>query len=164
MTEALSSWLNRYREDPARFARVLKEPVLWIEFRAEDQSDDERSLHTASGVSTHPLLGQPRLVAIKKQKDNAFRKRITLGRTPNNDVVIDDASVSRFHAWFEANDEGAWSLTDAGSKNGTWVSVKRLGPRKAHALQGGEKLRFGNVDGWFLTPEKLIERLKRRSA
>jgi pSer/pThr/pTyr-binding forkhead associated (FHA) protein len=164
----LSDWLERYRADPLAFARALCTPVLWIEPRDPadpypDDGDDERSLHTSSGVGPSPLHAEPMLAAVQKHKDNAFRRGITVGRTPNNDLVIDDGSVSRFHAWFGSSPDGGWSLSDAGSKNGTFISVKRLAPRKPHPLEGGEKVRFGSVDAWFLLPPRLLERFRRRS-
>jgi hypothetical protein len=163
MIGTLTQWLVRHRRDPAGFVRELKEPVLWVERPApEAASDDERSLHTASGVHPGPDGGEPLLMSIRKIKDNAFQRGVTLGRTQNNDLVIDDASVSRFHAWFQQAEDGRWAVADAGSKNGTMVSLNKLAGRKLQPLEGGERLRFGSVDAWFLMPQKVIERLKRR--
>lgn len=162
MSNELKDWLSRYASDPKAVERELRDPVLWIEPHEEEEpaSNDERSLHTASGVGPVPFKGEPILLLVKKTKQNAFQ-RITIGRTPNNDLVIDDDSVSRFHAWFQK--PGAqWELVDAGSKNGTFVSVKKLGAKKPHPLTGGEKLRIGTVDAWFLLPQRVLERLRRR--
>lgn len=166
MTDALSTWLTRFKADPTRFGAQLREPVLWLEHvrdEEEEMTNDERSLHTATGTGPNPLHGEPRLVVVRKNKDNAFQRRVTVGRTPNNDVVIDDASVSRFHAWFEQAEDGTWVVVDAGSKNGSYVSTKKLAPKKPHSLRGGEKVRFGTIDGWFLTPERVMDRLRRRA-
>lgn len=164
MTASLFIWLARYRRDPEAFAQSLTHPVLWVENPDEDDtSEDERSLHTRSGVSVPSSADEPHLLPIKKTKENAFQRGITVGRTPNNDLVVDHASVSRFHAWFQQGDDGSWWLADAGSKNGTEVGNLALAPRQRHRMTGGERLRFGSVNAWFLTPEKLLERLQRRS-
>jgi ABC-type multidrug transport system ATPase subunit len=45
-------------------------------------------------------------------------RRLTVGRHPSNDVVLDDPNVSRFHAEVVQLDAGA-ELRDLGSRNGT---------------------------------------------
>lgn len=50
---------------------------------------------------------------------------IRIGSHPSNDVVIDDAMVSRFHCSLRRGDSG-WVLTDTGSLNGTLVDGVRV--------------------------------------
>jgi GGDEF domain-containing protein len=53
--------------------------------------------------------------------------RSTIGRKPDNDVVIADPSASRVHAAFEYDPaEDALILRDLGSRNGTFVNHERL--------------------------------------
>src|SRR5438128_3379435 len=52
-------------------------------------------------------------------------KRFSIGRTPENDLVIADTSLSRRHALIE-NFEGRFSLSDCGSSNGTFVNGKSI--------------------------------------
>jgi DNA-binding response OmpR family regulator len=61
----------------------------------------------------------------------------TIGRWPDNDVVVDDRWVSRHHA--QVRREGnQYMLEDRGSKNGTLVNGKRIvGPV---ALQDGDEV------------------------
>ena len=54
-----------------------------------------------------------------------MRTRITIGRLPTNDVVIDDLLVSRQHAALERAGPG-WRLTDLRSGNGTFVDGRRV--------------------------------------
>lgn len=65
---------------------------------------------------------------LRKASANAFGMMITVGRTPNNDVVMPYEAVSKFHAYFSQGPDGAWTLTDAKSMNGTYVLGKRLAP------------------------------------
>ena len=68
-----------------------------------------------------------KLVVLPVRKvQGAFCSMITVGRTANNDVVISDTEVSKFHAYFRRNEAGAWEVTDAGSRNGTWLGGKKL--------------------------------------
>src|SRR5438552_6975093 len=48
-------------------------------------------------------------------------KRFSIGRTPENDLVIADTSLSRRHALIE-NFEGRFNLSDCGSSNGTFIN------------------------------------------
>ena len=50
---------------------------------------------------------------------------VTLGRAPDNDVVIADPRASRYHARLAREDE-RWTLTDLGSTNGTRVNEQRI--------------------------------------
>jgi ABC-type multidrug transport system ATPase subunit/pSer/pThr/pTyr-binding forkhead associated (FHA) protein len=53
------------------------------------------------------------------------RSRITIGRLPDSDVVLDDLLVSRRHAVLE-HTAGGWTLTDLRSGNGTFVNGRRI--------------------------------------
>jgi predicted component of type VI protein secretion system len=52
-------------------------------------------------------------------------ERLTVGSAPDNDVVVDDPSVSRVHADVQQLN-GRWFLEDCGSRNGTNVNGRRL--------------------------------------
>ena len=51
--------------------------------------------------------------------------RLTIGRLPDNDVVLDDLLTSRRHAVLERRPDGGWDLVDLGSGNGTFVNGSR---------------------------------------
>ncbi len=65
----------------------------------------------------------------------------TLGRTAGNDVVIQDATVSRYHARLFFHN-GQWSVEDLQSANGTFVNGKRV--QRPMPLQHGDELRLGD--------------------
>ena len=52
-------------------------------------------------------------------------RKITIGASPDNDLVLDDSAVSRFHAEVHVDDAG-YLLRDLGSKNGTTVNSLRI--------------------------------------
>lgn len=47
---------------------------------------------------------------------------LRLGRAPDNDIVLESAAVSRYHAQLAYADEGPPVLSDHGSTNGTYVN------------------------------------------
>ena len=68
------------------------------------------------------------------------KSEITIGRESSNDIVINDAEISRKHARLLLQ-PGGYMLEDLGSTNGTFVDGQRLmGP---HSLRAGELILFG---------------------
>jgi pSer/pThr/pTyr-binding forkhead associated (FHA) protein len=66
--------------------------------------------------------------------------QLTIGRDSTNEIVINDAEVSRHHARLTFQG-GKYVLEDLGSTNGTFVNGQRLsGPR---VLKAGEVVSFG---------------------
>jgi predicted component of type VI protein secretion system len=66
--------------------------------------------------------------------------QLTIGRDSTNEIVINDAEVSRRHARLTFQG-GKYVLEDLGSTNGTFVNGQRLaGPR---VLKPGEVVSFG---------------------
>lgn len=88
-----------------------------------------------AGAQVRPL--------VKNAMSNAFADMISVGRTTNNDIVIRSPAVSKFHAHFSRNpSSGAYTLTDAGATNGTFVNGTRLAPKTTIALRDGDQVTF----------------------
>ena len=49
-----------------------------------------------------------------------------IGRDPDNEIVVDDLLVSRFHAELRARPDGSHELVDLGSRNGTFVNGRMV--------------------------------------
>ncbi len=67
--------------------------------------------------------------------------RLTIGRAPENDLVLSDEKVSRQHAAIERTAQGEFVLRDLNSGNGTWVDDTRV--ESPLTLRGGEQIRIG---------------------
>jgi pSer/pThr/pTyr-binding forkhead associated (FHA) protein len=70
---------------------------------------------------------------------------ITIGRAPDNMIVIDDSSVSSRHAKLELSGE-VYRLKDLESTNGTRVNGL---PVTETVLRSDDRIRFGAVDARF---------------
>jgi pSer/pThr/pTyr-binding forkhead associated (FHA) protein len=81
-------------------------------------------------------------------------RRLSVGRTGTNDLVIDDHSVSKIHASLLLNPESGLMVADTGSTNGTFVNGERISYGKAYAVADGAIARFGTVDVVFDHIEK----------
>ena len=70
------------------------------------------------------------------------RPSITIGRSSDNDVVLDDPGVSRNHVRLERmGDE--WGVVDLKSSNGTFLNQSRLLPHLAQRWDAGQSLGIG---------------------
>ncbi len=69
---------------------------------------------------------------------------MTMGRRVGHNLVLSEgATVSRDHAVLVrhvAHEEGVWTLTDSGSRHGTFLNGVRLEPGRGVPLQGGDLL------------------------
>lgn len=64
---------------------------------------------------------------------------VTLGRKPDNDIRIDDSTVSNYHAQI-IDDEKTASVEDLNSTNGTYVNGSRI---SKHTLSPGDVIVIG---------------------
>jgi hypothetical protein len=66
---------------------------------------------------------------------------LTIGRAPDNGLVLADSRASRHHARLYGR-RGALILTDLGSTNGSWVNDRRIDEM---ALGEGDQVRIGDT-------------------
>lgn len=100
------------------------------------------------------LLELPRGVAmlvVKRGSDEGVRfvleQPLTrAGRHPENEVFLDDITVSRRHAEFVTSEEGT-TVRDVGSLNGTFVNRKRIEEVK---LASGDEVQIGKFKLLYL--------------
>jgi hypothetical protein len=72
-----------------------------------------------------------------------MKARVRIGReVVDNDLVLDDPSVSRHHALIEALD-GGFQIRDLGSSNGTFLNGMRLD--RPLRLSAGDQLKVGQI-------------------
>ncbi|GGO91995.1 hypothetical protein GCM10011584_27390 [Nocardioides phosphati] len=64
---------------------------------------------------------------------------VTAGRHPDSEIFLDDVTVSRRHAEFR-RDGSAYTVTDVGSLNGTYVNRDRI---DSVTLQDGDEVQIG---------------------
>ena len=137
---------------------LIWEPGTWT---APDSAHDTVHVdprHTPAGgvgrgdalsFALKPSMGRPDL--------------LTVGRNHTNDIVINDATVSRQHATLKAQPSGLWAIElVAGVK-----ALSRLGEQDLPAagvptkLLRGSQLRLGDARLTYYDPAGLIQRLTR---
>jgi pSer/pThr/pTyr-binding forkhead associated (FHA) protein len=65
--------------------------------------------------------------------------QVTIGRIPDNDIQLDDFTVSRQHAVL-VKQGSAWVVRDLGSLNGTYVNSARV---DEVSVQHGDEVQIG---------------------
>lgn len=70
-------------------------------------------------------------------------KVITIGRSNQNDIIINDPHVSRTHAQIVISDNGNRSIVDCNSVNGTYVNNKKITGEVT--LTPGDTVKIGNT-------------------
>jgi pSer/pThr/pTyr-binding forkhead associated (FHA) protein len=66
-------------------------------------------------------------------------ERMSIGRTPDAAVFLDDVTVSRNHALVVQRQDGHY-IDDLGSLNGTYVNRRRI---ESHRLEDGDEIQVG---------------------
>jgi pSer/pThr/pTyr-binding forkhead associated (FHA) protein/Zn-dependent protease with chaperone function len=94
-----------------------------------------------------------RLVAVGGQARHVLRRRRTrIGRNQDNDIMLDNDRVSRYHA--EIIREGdRLVLVDKKSRNGVWLNGERV--RTRAVLTPGDIIRIGRQEFTFTVKEQI---------
>jgi hypothetical protein len=131
---------------------------------AETLRPPQVAFHTGSGKTpsaSGPVTGieRARVYPVQKAFGRPFPERISLGRAPNCDIVLREASISKLHAHFLEVTPTTAELVDAKSSNGTRVNgvLIRIGARRK--LEVGDKLAFGAVGLEWIDAESLYDLL-----
>ncbi len=74
--------------------------------------------------------------------------RTTIGRSPDNDIFLDDVTVSRKHAVL-VQSGGEIRIEDLGSLNGTFVNRRRID--SAIRLESGDEVQIGKYRLSFIS-------------
>jgi len=75
-------------------------------------------------------------------------ERTTIGRSPDNDIFLDDVTVSRKHAVL-AQDGNQFLIEDLGSLNGTFVNRRRI--ESSTRLESGDEVQIGKYRLSFIS-------------
>lgn len=87
-----------------------------------------------------------------REKALAFRpggRRMNVGRVSDNDLHLEDGSVSKVHAALVMNREGTLLVADTGSTNGTFINGRRIAYGEARQIVDGDVVGFGDVEVRF---------------
>lgn len=135
------------------------------EFEEDLRRQDEERRATKMGVpipSAAPPMPDIQVVARVTQQNGTrevplvFRpggKRLNVGRASDNELSLNDASVSKIHAALLMTGEGTLLVADTGSTNGTYINGRRIAYGESRVIEDGDVIGFGDVEVRFRKSE-----------
>src|SRR5260221_709176 len=103
----------------------------------------------------HSMNEAPAMAAWLEKSDGArvgVAGSLSIGRTPKNQVVLEDERVSRRHAIIHVQGEGEFWLVDLGSRNGTYLGERRV--QQPIRLSDGDRIRIASFLLVFRQPSR----------
>ena len=128
------------------------------EFEEDLRRKDEERRAAKSGVaipSAAPTMPDIQVMARVTQQSGTrevpliFKpggKRLNVGRASDNELTLNDASVSKIHAALLMTGEGTLLVADTGSTNGTYINGRRIAYGESRPLEDGDVIGFGDVE------------------
>ncbi len=155
----LLTWLAKASQGQTLDAFTKAWPEDWLVWEAGPwrptyQTKDTLAQDSLLGSVPHGA-GESLAIALEPPTQRTY---LSLGRASDNDIVVDDATLSRIHLLLQPEPLG-WSVRDAGSTNGSAVEDAQLGP-DAVALQPGMRLLAGSVRFTYYDSGGLCLRLR----
>lgn len=137
--------------DPGPTLRALHERILRQEALDVKQVARATAKRAAATLERRTRASQQSAVAHLRNADghtHPLRGAATrIGRLPDNDIVLDDATVSRYHAMVVDTGSG-FVITDLRSANGVTLAENRI--RGSATLADGDRIRIGDREFTFV--------------
>lgn len=167
----LKDYVNLWRESrPNEFQAAYQKATLVGVGMAGDLGEASSKKAGATMKASKGLLEQ--LVASRALVDRVWlltksgggrgpgaTAGITVGRAADNDVVINEYSMSKNHCEFR-HEMGRVVVVDKGSTNGTWVGDAQVPAGKGLPVKDGDSLCLGRYRFTFLTAAGFVARVK----
>jgi hypothetical protein len=128
------------------------------EFEDDLRRQDEERRAAKTGVSipiAAPVMPDIQVIARitlpngTREVPLVFRpggKRLNVGRASDNELTLNDASVSKIHGALLMTAEGTLLVADTGSTNGTYLNGRRIAYGESRVIEDGDVIGFGDVE------------------
>ena len=80
-------------------------------------------------------------------------KRLNVGRVSDNELCLNDTSVSKIHAALVMNQQSTLLVADTGSTNGTYINGRRIAYGESRPIEDGDVVGFGDIEVRFRKTE-----------
>ncbi len=111
---------------------LVEQPVPWEDLRTTSGFPPVRLVFTSGYREGDEVL--------------IHRAETSLGRAPDNDIVVETGDISRHHARIERSEQGL-RVVDLDSTNGTRVNGKAV---RSHPIRVGDEIIFGTTKAYVL--------------
>ena len=123
------------------------------------QEDLEKRARATAGAVTPPYASPP-MPDIEVMARISFRdgskevplifkpggRRLNVGRASDNELTLNDASVSKIHGALLMTSEGTILVADTGSTNGTYINGRRIAYGESRQVDDGDVIGFGDIE------------------
>ncbi|MCE5290278.1 MAG: FHA domain-containing protein [Nocardiaceae bacterium] len=135
--------------DPSPPLNALHQQVLRQE-RLDVRRTAKKAAALTAATSVHTAFTRHAAKAALRDRDGRQHRlkeaATSIGRLPENDIVIDDAKISRRHAVI-IDTGSSFVITDLGSTNGVEVEGQKIRP--SATLANGQRIRVGRHEFIF---------------
>jgi SARP family transcriptional regulator, regulator of embCAB operon len=136
--------------DPGPTVRSLHERILRQELLQTTETAQTTATRSvaAPGLHTGTLAGPSAIAELRADDGQRYRLESSnrIGRRPDNDIVLDDDDVSRYHA-VVIGTGSEFVISDLRSTNGVEVAGRRI--RGSVTLADGDRIRIGTYQFTF---------------
>jgi hypothetical protein len=136
---------------------VAGDVLLWDVGNRQSEAGSERMPTVTDGLPPKAQSGGPFVAELPSIEG---MDELRLGRSEESNLVLPDPSVSRMHAVLHLDAAKTWMLTEAGSRNGTFVDDCRLADDTRVALRSGAAVRLGEVVLRFLSRSSFLKTIQ----
>jgi pSer/pThr/pTyr-binding forkhead associated (FHA) protein len=136
---------------------LFKHPKAAITANAGDQEFDYAT--RSIDINFDPMPNVTQVVSVKKNPENPFPDRLTIGRATNCDVVIRFAFISKVHAHLFVQGDKL-TLRDNKASNGTFHNHVKLDAGGARSIKLGDRLGFGALELELVDAARLYQILR----
>ena len=139
------------------FAKKYQHPFLVVGDFSEGDKDGESedlpvSFQTMAVSNAKTAYAEGAVYPVIKRRGANTFSFITIGRSKNNDIVIDAGAISKLHAVIQEKDS-QFTLMDSSSTNGTRLNDHPLIPQKPIKMNPGDLITFaGQISARFFDP------------
>ncbi len=140
--------------DRASFLELFSCPFLIFDLKGEMKppkslqtyaETTQSSVATATGKNVNDVSLGTYVAPIQKSLRNSVKDTIFVGRKPWSDIVIPHVSISKMHAFFKKNQNGAYIICDTSSRKGTQVRGKKVTPKAYVELHSKDIIVFADA-------------------
>ncbi len=137
---------DKFDEEEREVAVNVTVPQVRVgDYTPESESEVRPEPRPRHFTAEFSIKGKSRAIEL----EFAANRRLSVGRGPENDLVLDDASVSKMHASLVVNAAGNLAVADTGSTNGTFVAGNRIAYGKAFEIGADGVIKFGTIEVRF---------------
>jgi hypothetical protein len=150
----------RVETDVDIFTTGISVDPTFGEFEEELRQQDEAKRAAHAGKTPAAPLSAPDVTLIARvtlrpgtrEIPLVFKpggSRLNVGRGSDNELCLNDTSVSKIHAALVVNQQGTLLVADTGSTNGTHINGRRLAYGESRPIEDGDVVGFGDIEVRF---------------